>query len=212
MDRQHTVVLGDLLHHLLQPPGVYLADRSQRIGPAFRRPDVGGEDFDAGEAGVNQLAVAGNGVGRAVVLIYAVGGVVGVGVAPPRIDEVVDALDQVAVVGDGSEVYDRRRAAPDSPQRMESGAGVGRSGHQFPCARLNVGGCMGVGFDAAGYYDSASGVDNSNALVRQMPRQGYGGDPAVLNADIPLAHSRRGNHGPSLDYHVQHGSPPVSSG
>ena len=41
MDRQHAVVLGDLLHHLLQPPGVYLADRSQRIGPAFRRPDVG---------------------------------------------------------------------------------------------------------------------------------------------------------------------------
>ena len=74
-----------------------------------------------------------------------------------------------------------------APSEWRAGPGLGVPATQFPCARLNVGGCMGVGFDAAGYYDSASGVDNSNALVRQMPRQGYGGDPAVLNAYIPLA-------------------------
>ena len=50
VDRQHPTVAGDLPHEILQAPGVDLADRRQaRLSP-FWRPDVGGKDFDAGEA------------------------------------------------------------------------------------------------------------------------------------------------------------------
>ena len=73
VNRQNAVVPGDLLHDVLQPARVNLADGGQGVDPTFRRPNIGREYLDAGKPAGDQLAVAGDGVGSAVVLVDAVG-------------------------------------------------------------------------------------------------------------------------------------------
>src|SRR5207245_9330057 len=76
VDRQHASVPRNLSHEVLEAPGVDLADRGQaRLAP-FGRPDVSREDFDTGEAGLDELMVPGDRVGRSAVGIDTVSGIV----------------------------------------------------------------------------------------------------------------------------------------
>src|SRR6266446_9408186 len=94
----------NLSHEVLEAPGVDLGDRGQaRLAP-FGRPDVGREDFDTGEACLDELMVPGDRVGRSAVGVDTVGGIVRIrGTAPGR-QVVVDPLGQVPRVRHGGKI------------------------------------------------------------------------------------------------------------
>ncbi len=106
---------GNLPHEIIETPGVDLGNRRQARLPPFGRPDVGGKDLDARKAGLDELMVAGDGLGRRTVGVDAVGGIICIGMAAPGRQVVVDALGQVAFRRHGCEIDHRRGAAPDGP-------------------------------------------------------------------------------------------------
>src|SRR5207244_9081836 len=82
---QHSAVPRDLLHEVLEAPGVDFGDRGQaRLSP-FGRSDVGREDLDAGKARLDELVETGDHVGRSAVRVDAGGGIVRVRLTAPRL-------------------------------------------------------------------------------------------------------------------------------
>ena len=120
----------------------------------------------------------------------------------------MDALQEIAFVGHGSEVDHRSGAAPDGTQRVVGGTCVGRSGNQLTSSGLNVGGGVGVGFDTTRHHNLPSSIDDGGVFLGQQSWQPNCGNLFAGYADVPLTNSRWGYHTSAFDNHIQHGYPP----
>ena len=162
-------------------------------------PDVGGENLDRSKAVFDVLVEGFQRVGGDFAQKHQMVGVVGVGVAPPVVGPFLDSGGDVdAGVLDG-EVHEGGGAAE------EGGAAdlLGGSGTQVAWPH-DGGGDVGVGFDAAGDDDLASGVDNPSHLFGEGVGGGDGDDFIALDGNIPIADAPGGYHLSVADNQVQH--------
>ena len=99
----------------------------------------------------------------------------------------MDTGSQVALVGHRGEIHDRGGAAPDGPQGVIQGPGVGGASHQLAGAGLHVGGGVGVGLNAAGHHNLAGGVDDGCLLGGQETGKGHHNNLLPLDSHVPQA-------------------------
>jgi hypothetical protein len=172
---------ADLVHYGRQPTEVGVVVLHLWAG----RPDAGGEDLEAGEAGLYQLGDLADGVGARALGEDGVVGVVGVGVAPPALGRFVQGVVKVVARDLGGEV------------QHGGGATVNGGSRQRKCAValwLARPADVGVGLDPAWDHDLARRLDNPGRLAANGAGLRHRHDLFPLNGHVPLASARGRDH------------------
>ncbi len=166
------------------------------------RPDVGGEDLEAREAGADGLGYLRDDIRRDGALEHDVKRVVRVALSPDLL-LLGDGLGEAHPRLPDGEVRERRRAAEEGggahlarprAQRHTAVAGGDRP------ARVHM------GVDAARDDQLAGRVDHAGTLRRQRARGGDGDDALAIDADVPRPHALGGDHLPTANEEIEHAS------
>ena len=200
VDRQDAAVLGRLLHddpQVTEPDHPALADR----------PHVGGEDLQAGEAGLDGLGNLIDDLRRHRALQHHVQRVIRVARAPDLLLLLDRPSDRHARLPDG-EVHERGGAAADG------GAAdlLGWRAQRVPAAeRRDRPVRVHVRVDASGDDELAGGVDDAGDVAGQRAGRGDGDDAFALDADVPGADALGSDHLSTTDHEIEHGYSLLSS-
>ena len=203
--RQNAVVSRQLCREVGEPAIVNAADGRQRQRRVRRRADIRGEYLHAGEVVGDQFAHPGNAVRRVSAGINDVRRIVGVRVAVPYRQEIVDATHQFTLRR-RRKVHHGGGSSPNRPQRVFQRPGIRNPGNQLMRARLHVGRRMNVRFDTARRHDATGSIQRAVCVDWQRAGRSNGRYAPVLHRDVQHCRVVR-QHDRTADYQQVHHCP-----